>query len=162
MPQGGGVRGCKELREASMVTWWAKGLSTTDLATLWARYGSVLPALRLVSLLDNAGATAAQPAPMACSGWRRGWARARSPSRDLPPPHSLQFSIGFELHLAVIYKISKIHTTSLSSLQEGAQEKAVAHAMRHSTAQHRRSIGLGGMRQGPRRAHVALLLAETL
>ena len=58
MPQGGGVRGCKELREASMVTWWAKGLSTTDLATLWARYGSVLPALRLVSLLDNAGATA--------------------------------------------------------------------------------------------------------
>ena len=41
-----------------MVTWWAKGLSTTDLATLWARYGSVLPALRLVSLLDNAGATA--------------------------------------------------------------------------------------------------------
>ena len=35
----------------------------------------------------------------------------------------------------VIYKTSKIHTTSLSSLQEGAQEKAVAHAMRHSTAQ---------------------------
>jgi hypothetical protein len=105
VPQGGGMRGCKELREASMVTWWAKGLSTTDLATLWARYGSVLPALRLVSLLDNAGATAGHD--MACSGWRRGWARARSPSRDLPPPHSLQFSIRLQTP-PVIYKYKEL------------------------------------------------------
>jgi len=56
----------------------------------------------------------------------------------------------------VIYKISKIHTTT--SLSRKALKKR---PWRTPCATRRRSIGLGGIRQGPRRAHVALLLAET-
>jgi hypothetical protein len=50
-----GMRCCKELREASMVNWWAKGHSATDLATL-STLGSVLPALRVLTLAECSGA----------------------------------------------------------------------------------------------------------
>ena len=67
-----GMRDCKELREAKKVEWLGKGLSAADLATL-ATLGSVLPALETLCLTNPQ----AQPAPTACSGWRRGWSRAR-------------------------------------------------------------------------------------
>jgi len=47
-----GMRCCKELREASMVNWWAKGLSAPVLATL-GTLGSVLPALRVLTLAER-------------------------------------------------------------------------------------------------------------
>ena len=43
-----GMRDCKELREATKINWYEKGLSAADLATL-AKLGSVLPALKAVS-----------------------------------------------------------------------------------------------------------------
>ena len=51
------MRDCKELREATNVRWWDKGLSAADLATL-AKLGSVLPALEWLTLQepsDSAG-----------------------------------------------------------------------------------------------------------
>ena len=62
-----GMRSCKALREATFVHWVNKGLSAIDL-TLLGTLGSVLPALVKLHL---------QPAPTACSGWPRSWARAR-------------------------------------------------------------------------------------
>jgi hypothetical protein len=50
-----GMRSCKELREAWMAAWWDKDLSAPDLATL-GTLGSLLPALRSLSLADNSGA----------------------------------------------------------------------------------------------------------
>jgi len=47
-----GMPSCKELSEATRVEWKYKGLSTADLATL-AKLGSVLPALRVLSLHDD-------------------------------------------------------------------------------------------------------------
>jgi hypothetical protein len=47
-----GTRSCKELREAWMVTWWDKGLSAPDLATL-GTLGSVLPALRALTVAEG-------------------------------------------------------------------------------------------------------------
>ena len=47
-----GMRSCKELREAWMVTWWDKGLSAPDLATL-GTLGSVLPALRALTVAEG-------------------------------------------------------------------------------------------------------------
>ena len=54
-----GIRSCKELREARQVSWWDcwLGLSTTDLATL-GKLGSVLPALRYLTLGEFSGAAA--------------------------------------------------------------------------------------------------------
>ena len=68
MPRKVGMRSCKEMREASMVCWWFKDVSAPDLATL-GTLGSVLPALQILTLATT---TQAQPAPRACSGWRRG------------------------------------------------------------------------------------------
>ena len=50
-----GMRSCKEMREASMVCWRFRGLSTPDLATL-GTLGAVLPALEHLILIDNSGA----------------------------------------------------------------------------------------------------------
>jgi len=47
-----GMRCCKELREASMVNWWAKGLSAPDLATL-STLGSVMPALQALTVAEG-------------------------------------------------------------------------------------------------------------
>ena len=66
------MRSCKVLRVATRVVWMNAGLIAADLATL-GTLGSVLPALEALTLVDQDG----QPAPMACSGWLRGWARAR-------------------------------------------------------------------------------------
>jgi hypothetical protein len=49
-----GMRDCKELREAAVVEWWNKGLSAADLATL-AKLGSVLPALKYLTLTEPSG-----------------------------------------------------------------------------------------------------------
>ena len=49
-----GMRSCKELREAKEVRWYFKGLSAADLTTL-ATLGSVLPALRLLTLTESPG-----------------------------------------------------------------------------------------------------------
>ena len=49
-----GMRGCKELREATQINWYEKGLSGTDLATL-AKMGSVLPALKRLFLGEHSG-----------------------------------------------------------------------------------------------------------
>ena len=45
---------CKQLREAWQVSWWKKGLSTPDLATL-GKLGSVLPALVYLTLREDSG-----------------------------------------------------------------------------------------------------------
>ena len=45
---------CKQLREARQVSWWKKGLSTPDLATL-GKLGSVLPALVYLTLREDSG-----------------------------------------------------------------------------------------------------------
>ena len=49
-----GMRSCKELREAKEVYWVFKGLSATDMTTL-ATLGSVLPALRFLTLGERSG-----------------------------------------------------------------------------------------------------------
>ena len=49
-----GMQGCKELREATKVKWWDKGLSAADLATL-ATLGLVLPALKCLTLAEPSG-----------------------------------------------------------------------------------------------------------
>ena len=49
-----GLRGCKELREATQFRWWDKDLSEADLATL-AKLGSVLPALESLLLYESSG-----------------------------------------------------------------------------------------------------------
>eukprot|EP00964_Phaeocystis_antarctica_P080021 scaffold49912_cov66-Phaeocystis_antarctica.AAC.5 len=67
-----GLRSCKELCEAKKVDWRNKGLSSADLA-FWARWARCYQRSRRWSS-SNAQA---QLAPTACSGWRRGWARAR-------------------------------------------------------------------------------------
>ena len=67
-----GLRGCKALREATEIDWGRKGLSAADLSTL-GKLGAVLPALERWTLPNPM----AQPTPTACSGWRRGWSRAR-------------------------------------------------------------------------------------
>ena len=52
-----GLRSCKELREATRIAWFNKGLSAADLATL-GKLGSVLPALEKLSLYEKkAGGT---------------------------------------------------------------------------------------------------------
>ena len=48
-----GKRSCKELREAKMVAWYRKGLSSDDLALL-GTLGSVLPALETLVLIEPA------------------------------------------------------------------------------------------------------------
>ena len=54
-----GMRDCKELREATEINWYEKGLTAADLATL-AKLGSVLPAL--VGLwLEERSASAESP-----------------------------------------------------------------------------------------------------
>ena len=47
-----GMRDCRELREATQIFWWDKGLTAADLATL-AKLGSVLPALEVLGLFAN-------------------------------------------------------------------------------------------------------------
>jgi hypothetical protein len=47
-----GMASCEELREATSVRWFDKGLSAADLATL-ASLGSVLPALKSLVLVDS-------------------------------------------------------------------------------------------------------------
>jgi hypothetical protein len=47
-----GMASCEELREATSVRWFDKGLSAADLATL-ASLGSVLPALESLLLVDS-------------------------------------------------------------------------------------------------------------
>ena len=49
-----GMWGCKELREATMIQWWNKGLTAADLATL-AKLGAVLPALKWLYLMEHSG-----------------------------------------------------------------------------------------------------------
>ena len=49
-----GMQSCKELREATMVEWCFRDLSAADLATL-ATLGSVLPALRMLTLYESSG-----------------------------------------------------------------------------------------------------------
>jgi len=49
-----GLRNCKELREATMIHSWMKGLTAADLATL-AKLGSVLPALVRLDLGESSG-----------------------------------------------------------------------------------------------------------
>jgi hypothetical protein len=51
-----GIRSCKELREATEVDWFDKGLSAADLATL-ASLGSVLPALETLILGETSGSS---------------------------------------------------------------------------------------------------------
>ena len=63
---------CKGLREAKEVDCIENGLSAADLAML-GRLGTVLPALDWLSIWQFSGAAG----PTACSGWRRGWSRAR-------------------------------------------------------------------------------------
>ena len=50
-----GLRSCKELREAKKISWYEKGLSSDDLATL-GTLGSVLPALDTLLLWERSGA----------------------------------------------------------------------------------------------------------
>merc|ERR1740139_1264085 len=50
-----GMRGCKELREATVVQWRDKSLSATDLALL-GTLGSVLPALERLVINERPGA----------------------------------------------------------------------------------------------------------
>merc|ERR1740139_1975033 len=50
-----GMRGCKELREATVVQWRENGLSSTDLALL-GTLGAVLPALKNLNIIDYYGA----------------------------------------------------------------------------------------------------------
>ena len=47
-----GMRGCKELREATAVDWEDKGLTAAELALL-GTLGSVLPALEELTLIDS-------------------------------------------------------------------------------------------------------------
>ena len=70
-------------------------------------------------------------------------------------PH-LQFSIGFKLHL-LFTKYRKYILRRSAACRKALKKRP----WRTPCATRRRSIGLGGIRQGPRRAHVALLLAET-
>ena len=67
---------CKELREAKKAVWINKGLTADDLALLGTlgTLGSVLP--RALEWLMRSSTSSQQPAPKACSGWWRGWARA--------------------------------------------------------------------------------------
>ena len=50
-----GMRSCKELREATRVSWIRKGLSVADLTTL-GTLGSVLPALQVLTICEPTGA----------------------------------------------------------------------------------------------------------
>eukprot|EP00964_Phaeocystis_antarctica_P141281 scaffold106266_cov66-Phaeocystis_antarctica.AAC.1 len=50
-----GVPSCKELREATEIRWYDKGISADDLATL-STLGSVLPALETLTLSEYSGA----------------------------------------------------------------------------------------------------------
>ena len=65
-----GMRSCKELRERKEVECYGKGLTAASRA-LMGMLGSVLPALQALTSGSQ------EPALRACSGWRRGWARAR-------------------------------------------------------------------------------------
>ena len=47
-----GMRDCRELREATRIQWWNKGLTAADLATL-AKLDAVLPALKELTLCDT-------------------------------------------------------------------------------------------------------------
>ena len=68
-----GLRSCKEMHEAKLVYWWNTEFTADDLALL-GTLGSMLPVLEMRT---SGNAQQAQPAPTACSGWRRGWARVR-------------------------------------------------------------------------------------
>ena len=52
-----GMRDCRELREATQIGWYEKGLSGSDLATL-AKLGSVLPALKMLALYEDRSGSA--------------------------------------------------------------------------------------------------------
>ena len=58
---------CKELREATKVEWRHKGLSAADLATL-ATLGSLLPALRLLTLAEYSGSAGPDGVPQLAKG----------------------------------------------------------------------------------------------
>ena len=63
--------GRKKLCEAKRLEWHCSGLTAADLALL-GKLGSVLPALHSLR-----ASLSQEPAPTACSGWLRSWARAR-------------------------------------------------------------------------------------
>jgi len=58
---------CKELREATEIRWWEKGLTAADLATL-ATLGSVLPALRCLILAEFSGSAGSDSVPRLAEG----------------------------------------------------------------------------------------------
>jgi len=62
-----GMQGCKELREAWMIDWDEKSLSASDLATL-ATLGSVLPALKCLTLAELSGSAGLDGVPRLAKG----------------------------------------------------------------------------------------------
>jgi len=62
-----GMRDCRELREATGVYWYDKGLSAADLATL-AKLGAVLPALEELWLLERLGSAGPDGMPRLAEG----------------------------------------------------------------------------------------------
>jgi len=93
-----GLPSCKELREATLVRWSDKGLSADDLATL-GLLGSVLPALRKLSLGETSGSAGPDGVQRLAEGLSAGalpavthisistictWAK-QAPRRSLPP-----------------------------------------------------------------------------
>ena len=62
-----GMQNCRELREATKVEWWDKGLSAADLATL-AKLGSVLPALKVLRLDEYSGSAGPDRVPRLAEG----------------------------------------------------------------------------------------------
>ena len=62
-----GMRSCKELREATEIRWWEKGLTAADLATL-ATLGSMLPALQLLTLVERSGSAGLDGVPRLAEG----------------------------------------------------------------------------------------------
>jgi hypothetical protein len=75
-----GLRSCKELREAKMVFCVStqrphRGITADDLALLGTLHAGLGAACCQRS--RRCASSSQQPAPVACSGWRRGWARAR-------------------------------------------------------------------------------------
>jgi hypothetical protein len=61
------MRGCKELREATWIEWWNKGLTAADLATL-AKLGAVLPALEGLDLMEPSGSAGPDGVPRLAEG----------------------------------------------------------------------------------------------
>ena len=66
-----GIPGCKELREATKVDCFDRGLSAADLATL-GLLGSVLPALEVLTLIQHSGSAGPDGVLRLVEGWVAG------------------------------------------------------------------------------------------